>query len=154
MLSGTLGYSLLIVNKHSISSDQPKGAKNVRYKQHGAFSWSELMTTDIDGAKKFYQKMFNWKFEDMDMDEPYSLAKIDNEEVGGLMPIPSAAENMPAMWGSYITVDDVEESTKQAVEIGGKVLLEPRDIPSVGRFSMLADPQGAMFTVITYFDKI
>lgn len=121
--------------------------------QHGAFSWNELMTTDINGAKTFYNKMFDWKLKDMEMDEPYTIATIKEEEVAGLMPMPPGEENMPAMWGGYITVDNVEASMKQAVELGGKVLLEPRDIPTVGHMCILADPQGAMFTIITYFDR-
>ena len=95
-------------------------------KQHGAFSWNELMTTDLDAAKSFYQSMFNWQFEDLQMQEPYSIAKINGQEVSGLMSIPPEAEGMPPMWGGYITVDDVEKSVKQAVSLGGSILLEPK----------------------------
>ena len=49
-------------------------------KQHGAFSWNELMTTDIDGAKSFYSEMFNWQLEDFDNEMPYTVAKIDDQE--------------------------------------------------------------------------
>ena len=122
-------------------------------KQHGAFSWNELMTTDIDGAKSFYQKMFNWKLHDMEMDEPYTMATINDQDVAGLMPMPPGQESMPAMWGAYVTVDNIEDSLKQALELGGNVLLEPRDIPTVGRICVLADPQGAVFTIISYFEQ-
>ena len=124
-----------------------------RMKQHGAFSWNELMTNDMEEAKTFYNKMFSWKMHDMEMDEPYTIATINEEDVAGLMPMPPGEEKRPPMWGGYITVDNVEVSMKQAIKLGGKVLLEPRDIPTVGHMCILADPQGAMFTIITYFDQ-
>jgi len=64
-------------------------------KQHGSFSWNELMTTDIE--------------------MPYTTAKINNEECAGIMKIPDENKGMPASWGGYVTVDDVEASVEQAV---------------------------------------
>ncbi len=122
-------------------------------KQHGAFSWNELMTTDIKGAKSFYKAMFNWQLNEVEGDMPYTMAKVEGQDVAGLMPIPPEAAGMPAMWGGYITVDDVEASAKQAVELGGKILLEARDIPNVGRFCVISDPQGATLSLITYSDQ-
>jgi len=122
-------------------------------KQHGAFSWNELMTSDIKGAKSFYSKMFSWQLEDFDKEMPYTVAKINDQESAGMMSMPPEASGMPPMWGAYVTVDDVEASAKQAVELGGKILLEARDIPDVGRFCVIGDPQGAALTIITYFDK-
>ena len=122
-------------------------------KQHGAFSWNELMTTEIDGAKAFYSKMFNWEFEDIDKEMPYTLAKVDKQEVAGMMGMPPEAANMPPMWGAYVTVNDVDASAKQAESLGGKILMEARDIPEVGRFCVISDPQGATLSMITYLDK-
>lgn len=122
-------------------------------KQHGAFSWNELMTNDVDGAKSFYAEMFNWKYDEVNDDMQYSMAKADEQEVAGLMPTPPEAGKMPPMWGGYVTVDDVEASAKQVKDLGGSILLEPRDIPEVGRFCVISDPQGATLSLITYFDK-
>ena len=122
-------------------------------KQHGAFSWNELMTSDIDGAKSFYTKMFNWELEEFNNEMPYTMAKANGQEIAGMMSMPPEAGAMPPMWGGYVTVDDVEASAKQAEELGGKVLMEPRDIPDVGRFCVISDPQGATLSLITYFDK-
>jgi len=122
-------------------------------KQHGAFSWNELMTNDIDGARTFYTKMFNWELENIDNEMPYTLAKIGGQESAGMMTMPPEAGGMPPSWGAYVTVDDVEASAKQAVELGGKVLVAARDIPDVGRFCVISDPQGATLTIITYFEK-
>ncbi len=124
-------------------------------KQHGAFSWNELMTTDVNGAKDFYGKMFGWVLEDMATnDMGYTMAKKDGKEVAGIMATPPEAGNMPPMWGAYVTVDDVEASAKQAEDLGGKIMLAPQDIPDVGRFCVISDPQGATLMLITYIDTI
>jgi predicted enzyme related to lactoylglutathione lyase len=121
------------------------------FKRQGAFSWSELMTTDVGGAKKFYTNLFGWKTEDMPMENmKYTIVKVGEEGVGGIMPIPAQAEGSPPNWGVYVTVDDVDATARKATELGGKVLIPPTDIPNVGRFSVLQDPQGAVFSAITY----
>lgn len=122
-------------------------------KQHGAFSWNELMTTDIDGAKAFYSELFNWELEESQGDMPYTMGIVKGQQVAGLMQNPPEAAGMPATWGGYVTVDDVEASAKQAVSLGAKVLMDARDIPNVGRFCIISDAQGAMLSLITYFDQ-
>ncbi len=123
-------------------------------KQHGAFSWNELMTTDVDAAKTFYTSLFGWKMEDMQTnDMGYTIAKSGDKEMAGIMGMPPEAGDMPPAWGAYVTVDDVERSAAQAEKLGGKILLSPRDIPDVGRFCVICDPQGATLSLITYFDK-
>lgn len=121
-------------------------------KQHGAFSWNELMSTDVESAMPFYSKMFNWTIKPTDSEMPYFMATINDQDVAGLMQNPPEAKGMPAMWGGYVTVDDADASAKLAVSLGGKILLAPRDIPAVGRFCIISDPQGAMLSLITYFD--
>lgn len=117
----------------------------------GAFSWNELMTTDLAGAKKFYGDLLGWKFEDMNLSMPYTLLKVGEEKAGGMMAMPAdAPPGMPSMWGSYVTVDDVDLMSKKVEELGGKIMHPPSDIPTVGRFSVIMDPQGAILTLITY----
>ena len=70
--------------------------------------------------------------------------------MGGMMAIPPNAEGMRPAWGVYVTVDDVDATAQQAVELGGSVCLPPLDIPNVGRFAVLQDPQGAVIHVIAY----
>lgn len=121
--------------------------------QHGAFSWNELLTTDTEGAKKFYAKLFGWKLEDNTQGMPYTMAKIDNTEAAGIMAIPPENAGMRAAWGGYVTVDDVDDSARKVVALGGSVLIEATDIPNVGRFVVIADPQGATLSLITYIAK-
>lgn len=122
-----------------------------RFKQHGAFSWNELMTTDPDAAREFYGKLFNWELTDMPMEEmTYMVAKAGDEDVAGIMQIPQDAEGAPPNWGAYVTVDNVDQTVRQAEELGGRIVVPARDIPEVGRFAVIQDPQGAMISVITY----
>ena len=121
------------------------------YQQHGAFSWFELMTTDVEGAKKFYTRLFGWETEDMPMENmSYTITKIGDEGVGGIMPIPPEAEGTPPHWGVYVTVEDVDATAKSAEELGGKIHVPPTDIPGVGRLCLIQDPQGALISAITY----
>lgn len=121
-------------------------------KQHGSFSWNELMTTDMDAAKRFYREALGWELEDVSGAAiPYAIAKTGLKEVGGMMAMPPAAKNMAPCWTSYVTVDNVEERSKRVAALGGKIFVEPKDIPNIGRFAVVADPQGAMLALITYF---
>lgn len=122
-----------------------------RFQQHGAFSWCELTTADPAGAKAFYGELLGWQLEDMAMPGmAYTVVKAGTEEMGGIMAVPPEAQGMPPAWGVYVTVDDVDRRAEQAVRLGGKVLVPARDIPGVGRFCVLQDPQGATLSLITY----
>ena len=118
---------------------------------HGAFSWNELITNDPEAAKKFYQALFGWSLVEFPMEnDSYHVVKVEGEEKGGIMKTPPEAEGMPPSWGIYVTVSNVDETAARAEELGGKVLVPPRDIPNVGRFCVLQDPQGAYLSAITY----
>jgi hypothetical protein len=121
------------------------------YKTHGAFSWSELMTTDPAAAVSFYGRLFGWTAEDMDMGTgPYHVLKIGETSIGGVMGMPPGAAPMPPMWGCYVTVDDIDATAARCVELGGKIVMPPTDVPTVGRMAVLQDPQGAVISAITY----
>jgi uncharacterized protein len=124
---------------------------NEQFKQHGAFSWCELMTTDTNAAKAFYTKLFGWETEDMSMPEmTYTVVKVEGKGIGGIMSIPKGAQDMQPKWGAYVTVDDVDQTARTAEQLGAKLCMPPRDIPNVGRFCVIEDPQGAVICAITY----
>ncbi|MGB8701867.1 MAG: VOC family protein [Thermosynechococcaceae cyanobacterium] len=124
---------------------------NNPFQQHGAFSWCELMTSDPDAAKTFYGRLFGWEMEDRPMaGMVYTVLSAGGQEVGGLTAIPNSAPGMQPTWGTYVTVDDADATAALAAELGGKVLMPPRDIPDVGRFTLIQDPQGAIFSAIAY----
>ena len=69
------------------------------------------------------------------------------------MPMPMNSPGMPPSCGSYVTVDDVDAQVARVEPLDGKLCVAPQDIPNVGRFAVIADPQGAMLAMITYFNK-
>jgi uncharacterized protein len=119
-------------------------------RKHGVFSWNELMTRDVEGAKAFYTKLLGWTTEDTPMGMPYTLIKNGDTPIAGIMAMPPEVGDMPPVWGSYVSVDDVDASAKKAVELGGTLYKEPTDIPGVGRFCVVGDPQGAFLSLITF----
>jgi len=125
-------------------------------KQHGAFSWNELSTPDVEAAKGFYGELLGWQFQDIEScDMNYSMIKAGDKEVGGMMVTPpeAKANGKPATWGAYVTVDDVDAQVARVEQLGGKVCQPAEDIPDVGRFAVIQDPQGATLALITYFNK-
>lgn len=123
---------------------------NEAMKQHGAFSWNELSTSNVTDAKRFYGELLGWTLEPYPGAVDYTMAKADNKELAGMMVTPEDAGNMPPMWMPYITVDDVDSTATRVESLGGKVCAAPQDLPKVGRFAVIQDPQGAMFSIITY----
>ena len=118
---------------------------------NGAFSWNELLTTDVAAARKFYGQLLGWQFKDMPMGEgTYTVVSAGGKDIGGIMNTPPAAKGMPPTWGAYVTVDDVDARADQAKKLGGQLLVPPTDIPGVGRFAVIQDPQGATISLITY----
>ena len=102
----------------------------------------ELNTTDLDQAKAFYGKLFDWTLEDTPMPGgTYTLVKVGQGTGGGMMkhPMPGA----PSMWLAYVAVEDVYASTEKVKALGGKVIVEAQEIPNVGWFSVIMDPTGA-----------
>jgi predicted enzyme related to lactoylglutathione lyase len=118
-------------------------------KTHGAFSWFELATTDVDGAKKFYSELLSWNFTSIGPEMGnYAIINLNGVGIGGIFPKDDMAQT--AMWRNVISVDDVDASAEQALQLGGKIIVPITDIPTVGRSCMIQDPQGATFQLITY----
>jgi uncharacterized protein len=121
------------------------------YKCHGAFSWAELMTPDPAAAGKFYGELFGWTIKPMDMGtSTYHVVNVGEEGVGGIMAPPPDAPPMPPHWGCYVTVNDCDATVARCEALGGKCLVPPMDVPTVGRMAVIQDPQGAVLSVITY----
>ena len=122
--------------------------------RHGTFSWCELITTDVEAAKAFYSQLFGWTMEPVTHEAnegmQYNLVKVDGTEIGGIMAVPPQAPGMPPCWGTYVTVDDVDAAAGKARELGGDVVVPLTDIPGVGRFCVIRDPQGVTISMITY----
>ena len=121
------------------------------YKTHGAFSWSELTTSEPAAAAEFYGTLFGWQFKPpMPHMGDYRVATIGEAMVAGIMPPPPGAPPMPPHWGVYVTVDNTDATAEHAVALGGTVLVPAMDVPNVGRMAVLQDPQGAVISVMQY----
>jgi uncharacterized protein len=124
--------------------------------KHGQFSWNELVTSDPAAATSFYTQLFGWTTQEFPMpDFTYTVVSAGGATTGqgGIMPAPSPAQGMPPAWLSYVTVDNADATAKMAEKLGGKIVVPLRDIPEVGRFAVIQDPQGAAIAIITYAKK-
>lgn len=113
----------------------------------GQFVWYELMTSNPQAAKAFYADVVGWSVNEVGgmADMVYSMWVAADGPVGGLMQLPEQAKTMgaPPHWLAYAGVADVDATAAKAKALGGSVLVEPTDIPNMGRFAILTDPQGA-----------
>jgi len=114
----------------------------------GRFVWHELLTTDTAAAAAFYPKVVPWRTQPSNM-PGYTIWMAGGVQVGGLMALPSEAGGTPPHWLIYVGTPNVDATCSQAQGLGARVVKAPSDIPNVGRFAVLADPQGATFAVFT-----
>lgn len=117
----------------------------------GRFVWYDLLTTDPDAAASFYTKVAGWGTQDWPGGaKPYTMWTTHDSPIGGVMELaPELKAGMPPHWIGYVSVPDVDASAKEAESLGGKVLTAPMDIPEVGRFAVISDPQGAAIAIFT-----
>jgi len=113
----------------------------------GAMSWHELMTTDLDQSLAFYGELFGWTFSDASSGHVYKLAQQGGRDVCGVVQIEKNWGAMRTAWGTYFSVDDTDASVAKIKATGGKVVVGPQDI-APGRFAVVQDPQGGMFSII------
>ena len=125
---------------------------------HGKFHWNELMTNDVEGAKAFYAETAGWTYEGMEMDKDgiwdgggtYWVAMAGGAPAGGIMAMPpNVPEGTPPQWNAYIAVDDADAALAKAKAGGAQVLMEPFDVPGVGRIFTVLDPTGAPISMMT-----
>lgn len=117
----------------------------------GRFIWHELLTTDPKAALTFYTRIVGWKTQAWEKDPSYTLLLADSGPVGGVMTLPAETKAMgtPPNWLSYIETPDLKATVDAAVRLGARVLKPLTEIADVGRFAVLADPQGAVFAPFT-----
>lgn len=116
----------------------------------GRFLWYELMTTDPDAAIAFYRDIVGWGLLPWDQDPSYRMFTAGGTPMAAVMTLPEQARQAgaPPHWLFYVAVPDADATVRQAKSLGGQTYVEPMDVPSVGRFAVLADPQGAVFAVM------
>jgi hypothetical protein len=115
-----------------------------------SFIWYELMTTDTAAARAFYRTVVGWEMRGFGGGTDYDVLDAGDGQVGGIMALPDeAAASAPGpCWTGYIGVDDVDAVADRVRQAGGTIHRAPADIPDVGRFAVVADPQGAAFMLL------
>jgi predicted enzyme related to lactoylglutathione lyase len=120
---------------------------------HGTFVWNELLTRDVEAAKRFYAALVGWSYNPMPMPDgagTYWVAQIGDKPVAGLMAMPQEMpREVPPHWFEYLEVDDVDARLKLVTEQGGKLMRPPFDVPGVGRLGFAIDSTGAVFGLMT-----
>lgn len=123
----------------------------VMFEDHSV-GWVELATKDTAAARKFYGSLLGWTFEESEIPVPdsgnYVEISIGNTKYGGMIPMNAQWGDIPAHWGLYIMVPDVDACVAKAKSLGGEICLQPFDAPGVGRIGMVTDPTGANTYVI------
>jgi len=119
------------------------------YNVPNSFTWNELMTTDTKKDGDFYSTVFGWG-KDVKTFGPmeYTILSNGDRGNGGMLAITPQMGNIPPNWLVYFAVDDCDAKVKKATELGATVMKPADDIPGVGRFAILTDPQGAAFALI------
>ena len=120
--------------------------------KQGSYAWAELNSRGFEKAKPFYAKVFGWGQKVSPMGEgqgDYTEFKLDDQSIAGAMEMnPMVPKEVPSYWMVYFGAEDVDKLHKKAVDLGGKEMLPPQDFPG-GRFSILSDPQGAAFGLLS-----
>jgi uncharacterized protein len=116
----------------------------------GRFVWFDLMTPDPEAAKAFYTAVAGWGTQ-VWPEMSYTMWTAGEAPIGGIMKLPddAVAGGAKPHWLGYVAVPNVDTTTARAQELGAKVMVPPTDIPTVGRYSVLADPQGAVVAAYT-----
>jgi predicted enzyme related to lactoylglutathione lyase len=111
----------------------------------GGPCWTELGTSDLEAAQRFYTRLFGWRPETDPRQEAggYTVAHLGDRAVAALSPL--YQESQPVAWNVSFLVADVDATAARAEAVGGAVLVGPMDVFDVGRFAVALDPAGAAF---------
>jgi uncharacterized protein len=128
----------------------------------GTIWWNEFLTRDPERARTFYSKVVGWTTKTVALEDPSRppkpgekeyivFAATDGREAAGAMKSDDSdfARSGPAMWLTYIQVESVDTAVSRAVQIGGKLLSGPFDLPNIGRIAIVEDLEGARVGLIT-----
>ena len=112
----------------------------------GAMIWNELLTWDATAAKRFYGELLGWEFSDSEVG--YITVSNRGRRNGGILPMDASFGDTAAHWRTYFNVEDIDESLKQIMACGGKILRPKLGAPGVGHFAHISDPMGAEFYLL------
>lgn len=117
----------------------------------GAVAWNELTTRDVAGSAAFYGAVFGWTARSSSMSGvPYLVFEREGSVVAGMQPMdsPDWPDDLPPYWMVYFAVENCDAAAQAAYELGGRVVRPPVS-SAMGRYAVLADPEGGTFSVLT-----
>jgi uncharacterized protein len=127
----------------SHSATAPAAAAPSRNVIAGKFVWQDLVTEDPAACRRFYGSLFGWEFDDTErLGHPYALARLGTRRVAGLLAVKPGGEKK-SQWVAYVSVPDVDKAVAEATNAGARTLVAARDVESIARAAVVADPQGA-----------
>jgi uncharacterized protein len=122
----------------------------------GSFVWYDLQSTDIPGAISFYNDIIGWKTKQLEGEGSHDYTMWLNRDagLGGIVSLPEKMREAgaPPQWMAYVATNNIDESVAKVKELGGTIYVPPKEIPNVGKFSVFADPQGAMLALLSPMD--
>ncbi|BDQ03017.1 VOC family protein [Ignavibacterium sp.] len=113
----------------------------------GSITWCDLTVPNAEEVKTFYEKVIGWKADPVSMgdyDDYSMIAPESNKIAAGICNAKGINAKLPPQWLIYITVENVDTSAQTCLELGGRVLVEPKTILNYGRFCVIQDPAGAV----------
>jgi predicted enzyme related to lactoylglutathione lyase len=111
----------------------------------GKFVWHDLVTESPDACRRFYGSLLGWEFEETQrLGRPYTIARVGRQRVAGIVAIKPSGAAKGSQWVGYVSVPDVDQAVAEAVKAGGTALVSPREVESIARAAVVADPQGAV----------
>ncbi len=117
----------------------------------GSFCWVDLATTDVEGAKSFYTKLFGWEAVDVPAGEEgiYTMFAKDGKDVCAVFALDEEMrkQGVSPFWQSYVSVSNVDESSDRVKQLGGNVIMQPFDVMEYGRMAVIQDPIGASLSL-------
>jgi predicted enzyme related to lactoylglutathione lyase len=115
----------------------------------GSPAWNELITRESSMVGKFYSSVFGFEpAAVVSADFDYLTLQLEGRPMAGIHGVGTALpRDRGPHWMTYFAVADTDEAARQVVELGGHVVRAPHD-SAYGRLATVADPEGALFTVI------
>ena len=113
----------------------------------GAIMWTELLTNAVEDVTKFYSDLLGMSSSKMPGPVDYTMLKVGGADVAGVMAITDEMGPVPPHWMVYFGIDDVDSAASKVESLGGSIMVPPADIPYIGRFAGLKDPQGSVFFI-------
>lgn len=151
-----LAVPLLVLGASACASggariDLPPVAPTATGERHpGQFVWHDLVTPDVEAAKRFYGGLFGWTFDDVEGDGVrYAVARRNGSAIGGIAEIAEMNPDLAgARWLPLLSVEDMDEALAVVRRGGGSVAVGPRDNPTRGTMALVVDPSGAQVVLV------